>query len=211
MKKRYLSLGLAAVMAFSLTACGGSGSSSSESAADSGDTAAEAAGDTEAAEEGEAAADGATFKIGAIGPSTGAAAAYGIAVQNGADLAIKEINEAGGINGYQVEYNFQDDENDTEKAVSAYNTLKDWGMQMLVGTTTSNPCIAVVAETAIDNMFQITPSGSAVESISEPNAFRVCFSDPDQGRASAQYIGEHGLASKIGVIYDSSTEYSTGI
>ena len=128
MKKRYLSLGLAAVMAFSLTACGGSGSSSSESAADSGDTAAEAAGDTEAAEEGEAAADGATFKIGAIGPSTGAAAAYGIAVQNGADLAIKEINEAGGINGYQVEYNFQDDENDTEKAVSAYNTLKDWGM-----------------------------------------------------------------------------------
>ncbi|HJC66049.1 MAG: ABC transporter substrate-binding protein [Lachnospiraceae bacterium] len=211
MKKRYLSLGLAAVMAFSLTACGGSGSSSSESAADSGDTAAEAAGDTEAAEEGEAAADGATFKIGAIGPSTGAAAAYGIAVQNGADLAIKEINEAGGINGYQVEYNFQDDENDTEKAVSAYNTLKDWGMQMLVGTTTSNPCIAVVAETAIDNMFQITPSGSAVESISEPNAFRVCFSDPDQGRASAQYIGEHGLATKIGVIYDSSTEYSTGI
>ena len=82
---------------------------------------------------------------------------------------------------------------------------------MLVGTTTSQPCIAVVAETSIDNMFQITPSGSAVESISEPNAFRVCFSDPDQGRASAQYIGEHELATKVGVIYDSSTDYSTGI
>ena len=220
MKKRYLSLGLAAVMALSLTACGGSGSSS-DSSADSSSTEApadageesEEAGDAEdtAENEGGEAADGAVFKIGAIGPETGSAAQYGMAVRNGAELAVKEINEAGGINGYQVEYDFQDDENDTEKAVSAYNTLKDWGMQMLVGTTTSQPCIAVVAETSIDNMFQITPSGSAVESISEPNAFRVCFSDPDQGRASAQYIGEHELATKVGVIYDSSTDYSTGI
>ena len=220
MKKRYLSLGLAAVMALSLTACGGSGSSS-DSAADSSSTEAPAdageesgeAGDAEdtAESEGGEASEGAVFKIGAIGPETGSAAAYGTAVKNGADLAVKEINEAGGINGYQVEYDFQDDENDTEKAVSAYYTLKDWGMQMLVGTTTSQPCIAVVAETSIDNMFQITPSGSAVESISEPNAFRVCFSDPDQGRASAQYIGEHELATKVGVIYDSSTDYSTGI
>lgn len=220
MKKRYLSLGLAAVMALSLTACGGSGSSS-DSAADSSSTEAPADAEEESGEAGEAedtaeneggeATDGAVFKIGAIGPETGSAAQYGMAVRNGAELAVKEINEAGGINGYQVEYQFQDDENDTEKAVSAYNTLKDWGMQMLVGTTTSQPCIAVVAETSIDNMFQITPSGSAVESISEPNAFRVCFSDPDQGRASAQYIGEHELATKVGVIYDSSTDYSTGI
>ena len=220
MKKRYLSLGLAAVMALSLTACGGSGSSS-DSAADSSSTEAPADAEEESGEAGEAedtaeneggeATDGAVFKIGAIGPETGSAAQYGMAVRNGAELAVKEINEAGGINGYQVEYDFQDDENDTEKAVSAYNTLKDWGMQMLVGTTTSQPCIAVVAETSIDNMFQITPSGSAVESISEPNAFRVCFSDPDQGRASAQYIGEHELATKVGVIYDSSTDYSTGI
>ena len=218
MKKRYLSLGLAGVMALSLAACGGSGSSTSDSADTKETTTAEAAADESAAEEGgeaaeggETAAEGATFKIGAIGPLTGAAANYGIAVQNGADLAVKEINEAGGINGYQVEYNCQDDENDTQKAVNAYNALKDWGMQMLVGTTTSQPCIAVLAETSVDNMFHITPSGSAVESISEPNAFRICFSDPDQGRASAQYIGEHGMATKIGVIYDSSTEYSTGI
>ena len=220
MKKRYLSLGLAAVMALSLTACGGSGSSS-DSAADSSSEAPADAGeeneeakdteDTAESEGGEATDGAAVFKIGAIGPETGSAAQYGMAVRNGAELAVKEINEAGGINGYQVEYDFQDDENDTEKAVSAYNTLKDWGMQMLVGTTTSQPCIAVVAETSIDNMFQITPSGSAVESISEPNAFRVCFSDPDQGRASAQYIGEHELATKVGVIYDNSTDYSTGI
>lgn len=206
MKKRLFSLGLAVAMAASLSACG-----SSDSATEAATEAESAAEETAAAEEGETAAEGATFKIGAIGPITGDAAAYGIAVQNGADLAIKEINAAGGINGYQVEYNFQDDENNTEKAVNAYNALKDWGMQMLVGTTTSNPCIAVVAESSLDNMFQITPSGSAVESIAEPNAFRICFSDPDQGRASAQYIGEHQLATKVGVIYDSSTEYSTGI
>ena len=84
-------------------------------------------------------------------------------------------------------------------------------MQMLVGTTTSGACIAVAAETANDNMFQITPSGSAVECVANPNAFRVCFSDPDQGTASAQYIGEHALASKVAVIYDSSDVYSSGI
>ena len=79
---------------------------------------------------------------------------------------------------------------------------------MLLGTVTSKPCIAVVAETTADNLFQLTPSGSAVESISGDKAFRVCYSDPDQGRASAQYIGEHKLATKIAIIYDSSSEYS---
>ena len=83
--------------------------------------------------------------------------------------------------------------------------------RQLLGTVTSKPCIAVVAESQVDNIFQITPSGSAVECISGDNAFRVCFSDPDQGKASAQYIGEHKLATKIAIIYDSSTEYSDGI
>ncbi len=198
MKKRMLSLGLAVMMAASLTACGGSKTAETQAAAE---------GETAAAE----AADGATFKIGGIGPITGPAAAYGIAVKNGMELAIKEINEAGGINGVQIEYNFQDDEHDPEKAINAYNTLKDWGMQMLLGTVTSKPCIAVGAETQADNMFQITPSGSAVECVSGDNAFRVCFSDPDQGKASAQYIGENKLATKVAIIYDSSTEYSDGI
>ena len=83
-------------------------------------------------------------------------------------------------------------------------------MQILVGTTTSKPCIAVAAETANDNMFQITPSGSAVECVANDNVFRVCFADPDQGTASAKYIGEHKLATKVAIIYDSSTEYSSG-
>ena len=154
---------------------------------------------------------GDTLKIGGIGPITGGAAVYGLAVKNAAELAVKEINEAGGINGMQVEFKFEDDEHDAEKSVNAYNSLKDWGMQMLMGTVTSTPCTAVVEKTHEDNMFQLTPSGSAVESIKYDNAFRVCFSDPNQGAASAQYIGENKLATKIAIIYDSSSEYSDGI
>ena len=152
-----------------------------------------------------------TFKIGGIGPITGGAAVYGQAVMNASQMAADDINAAGGINGYQIEFNFQDDEHDAEKSVNAYNTLKDWGMQMLLGTVTSTPCTAVEGEAANDNMFLLTPSGSAVESISGDNAFRVCFSDPNQGTASAQYIGENGLAEKVAVIYNSSDVYSSGI
>ena len=153
----------------------------------------------------------ATFKIGAIGPMTGGAAQYGLAVVNAAELAVKEINENGGINGYQVEYQKQDDEHDSEKSVNAYNALKDWGMQILDGPTTSVPCIAVAEKTFADNMFQITPSGSAVDCVAHENVFRVCFSDPGQGVVSADYIADNELGTKIGIIYDSSDVYSSGI
>lgn len=206
--RKLVSLGLAVAMAASLTACGG-GSTTADTTAAAADTTAAAGADTTAA--GDAAASGEAFKIGVTGPLTGAAAAYGIAVKNGADLAIKEINAAGGVNGTMLEMNAQDDEHDPEKAVNAYNTLKDWGMQMLVGATTSGPCIAVAAESSNDNLFQITPSGSAVECVAPDNVFRVCFADPDQGTASAKYIGDNKLASKVAIIYDSSTEYSSGI
>ena len=151
------------------------------------------------------------FTIGAIGPITGAAAAYGASVMNGAQIAVEEINAAGGINGYQIELLTADDTHDAELAVNAYNDLKDQGMQLLLGTVTSAPCIAVEGEAANDNMFLLTPSGTAVDCIFGDNAFRVCFSDPAQGTASAQYIGEHGLATKIAIIYDSSDPYSAGI
>ena len=189
--KKLISLTLAAAMTMSLLA--GCGSNSSVGT-DSADASAE------------------TFKIGGIGPITGAGAVYGIAVKNGAELAIKEINEAGGINGYQIEYNFQDDELDNEKSVNAYNTLKDWGMNMLVGSVTSGCCVAVAAESKNDNMFQITPSGSSVDCIEgNDNVFQVCFTDPNQGVGAADYIGENNLASKVAVIYDSSDVYSSGI
>lgn len=149
--------------------------------------------------------------IGGIGPLTGSTATYGKAVMNGAKLAVDEINAAGGVNGMTLELDFQDDENDSEKSITAYNTLKDNGMKLLMGTVTSTPCTAVAAKSVGDRIFQLTPSGSAVECIQNDNAFRVCFSDPNQGSASAQYIAEHGLASKVAVIYDSSDVYSSGI
>ncbi len=192
--KKALSFVLAMVlMASAVVGCGGNDDANTDAPANS-DAAVEA-----------------TFKIGGIGPTSGGAAIYGQGVKNATELAINEVNAAGGINGYQVEFNFADDEHDAEKSVNAYNELKDWGMQILLGTVTSDPCIAVADKTAADNMFQLTPSGSAVDCISNDNAFRVCFSDPNQGAASAQYIGENALASKVAVIYDSSTSYSAGI
>ena len=152
-----------------------------------------------------------TFKIGGIGPITGGAAVYGLAIKNGIQIAVDEINSNGGINGYSIDYRFGDDEHDAEKSVNAYNSLKDWGMQLLIGTTTSSPCIAVAEKSYKDNLFQITPSASAVECAVNPNVFRVCFSDPDQGLASADYIDKYLDVKKVGVIYDSSDVYSTGI
>ena len=202
--KKAVSLALAlSLTLMSLTACGNTASETTDAAATTETT--DAAADT-ATE-----ATGATFKIGGIGPATGGAAVYGLAVKNGAQLAVDEINAAGGINGTQIEFNFQDDEHDAEKAVNAYNTLKDWNMQILMGTVTSTPCIAVAEETNKDQIFQLTPSGSAVPCVQYDNAFRVCFSDPNQGIASAQYIGENKIASKVAVIYDSSDVYSSGI
>ena len=205
MKKRVLSLSLALAMAASLTACGSSSSTTETTAAAAADATTAAAGASS-----EASSDK-VFKIGGIGPVTGAAAVYGLAVKNGAQIAVDEFYADGGINGYQIEFNFQDDEHDAEKSVNAYNTLKDWGMQVLMGTVTSAPCVAVADKTNADNMFQITPSGSSVECAQNPNVFRVCFSDPDQGAASATYIAENKLAEKIAVIYDSSDVYSSGI
>lgn len=199
--KKILALSLAACMTVPFfTACGDNSAST-----DSAST------DAAAADNGAAASAGASFKIGGIGPITGGAAVYGQAVKNAAEMAVEEINAAGGINGYQIDFKFEDDVHDAEKSVNAYNTLKDWGMQMLMGTVTSTPCQAVVEESHNDNMFQLTPSGSAIESIKYDNAFRVCFSDPNQGVGAAQYIGQNNLAEKVAVIYNSSDVYSSGI
>ena len=205
--KRALSVLLTAAMAASMMAgCG----SSSDGAASGTTTDNGAAAGTESA--GAAAAeDGAAFKIGGIGPTTGAAAIYGTAVMNGAQIAVDEINAAGGINGYQIAYKFEDDQHDAEKSVNAYNSLKDWGMQMLMGTVTTTPCVAVVEKTAEDGMYELTPSASSTDVIDNDNVFQVCFTDPNQGTASAQYIGENKLAAKVAVIYDSSDVYSSGI
>ncbi|HIU24173.1 ABC transporter substrate-binding protein [Olsenella sp. Marseille-QA0557] len=165
---------------------------------------------------------GSAFMLGGIGPTTGDAAIYGKACQNAAQIAVDEIKEEGG--DIQFELNFQDDANDAEKSVNAYNNLKDWGMQILVGTTTTTPCVAVSAETNADNLFQLTPSASSTDviggqpdaegNISTPrkdNVFQMCFTDPNQGAASAQYISEQKLGNAIAIIYNMSDTYSTGI
>lgn len=198
--KRILALVLAIAMCFAFAACGEKKPSGNE-----GTTAAPNAAAGSFAKEG-------TIKIGGIGPLTGDAAQYGTAVKLGAELAVKEINAAGGINGYEVEYKMEDDVNDAEKAVTAYGTLKDWGMQMLMGTVTSTPCKAVSANATEDGMFLLTPSGSSVDCISGGDTlFRVCFSDPNQGLVAADYIAEKALAKKVGIIFNSSDTYSTGI
>ena len=205
--KKFVALALVAVMMLSMTACSAKEQAEVEKAVESAATEV-----VEAVDKGmeDWKAKG-VFKIGGSGPLTGGAALYGIAVKQGGQIAVDEINAAGGINGYYVEWMFEDDEHDAEKAVNAYNALKDNGLQMMVGSVTSGPCLSVVEETKGDNMFEITPSGSTKDITINDKVFRMCYSDPDQGKKSAQYIGEKKLAKKVGVIYDSSDPYSQGI
>ncbi len=190
--------GMVVAMAMSMVAC------SSSSTADS-----TAAGSS---------TDGEAFKLGGSGPITGDAAVYGLAVQRGAQIAVDEINAEGKI---KLEFKFEDDEADGEKATTAYNTLADWGMQVSLATTTSGAGQAVSPLYQEDNIFAITPSGSSPaviysdsdnETGAYGNVFQMCFSDPNQGVASADYLSEHtDLGTKVGIIYRNDDSYSTGI
>lgn len=153
----------------------------------------------------------AVLKIGGIGPSTGPAALYGLAVKNGGELAVKEINEAN-PDGLQLEWMWQDDEHDAEKSVNAYNKLVDDGMQVLVGSVTTTPCTAVAAEAYNNRTFVLTPSASG-PAVTEgnDNVFQLCFSDPNQGIASADYIKENFADKTVGIIYNNADNYSSGI
>ena len=149
------------------------------------------------------------IKVGTSGPLTGGNAMYGNAVANGLKLAFEEINAQGGL---QFEVNAQDDEADAEKAVNAYTALMDWGMQIMAGPTTSGSAAATAAECAADRVFMMTPSASDASVITAgDNIFQICFTDPNQGIGSADYISQHNLGTAIGVIYDSSNPYSSGI
>ena len=153
--------------------------------------------------------DANTLKMGFIGPLTGGAAVYGISCMQGAQIAVNEINAQGGM---QIELLPQDDEHDAEKSVNAYNTLWDEGAQMIVGCVTTGPCKAVATEAYNDRMLMLTPSASSTEvTEGKDNMYQVCFTDPAQGAASAQFIAEHELGTKIAVIYNNADAYSTGI
>ena len=204
MKKKFLCLGLIAALCGALTACGSSAGSTSVSSGSASGTVTKASGDA--------------FKLGASGPLSGDASVYGIAVKNAAELAIDEINKKGGV---QFELNFQDDQADTEAAVNAYNTLADWGMQVSLLTVTSGSGQSVAPLYKQDNIFAITPSGPSTAVIYQDaennknpygNIFQMCFTDPNQGKASADYLAEHtDLGTKVGIIYRNDDNYSTGI
>ncbi len=156
-----------------------------------------------------AAATAGTVKIGMSGPLTGGASAYGLAVKAGMEVAVEEINAKGGL---QIEFNAQDDEADGEKAVSAYNVLKDWGMQVMAGQVTTGSALAVAPESTADNMFNLTPSASAESlALSGANIYQMCFTDPNQGASAAELVSTKALGTKVGVIYDSSDDYSSGL
>ncbi|MBR2928573.1 MAG: ABC transporter substrate-binding protein [Oscillospiraceae bacterium] len=191
MKKKVFALVMAMVMVVGcLAGCGGGN-------------------DDGGASEGGESSGAAVVKIGGIGPLTGAAATYGIATKNGAQIAVDEINALGGV---QFELNFQDDEADGEKGVNAYNNLKDWGMHVLYGCTTTGSCVAVSGETYADRYFQLTPSASSTDvTAGKDNVFQVCFTDPNQGVTAADFVKDLGNVSKVGVLYNNGDAYSAGI
>lgn len=197
--KKFLAGFMAIAMMFSLSACGSSGSSSSSSSAS-----------------GSSASTGAeTFVIGGLGPLTGEAASYGVSVKQGAEIAIEEINAAGGVQvgdvTYELKMNFMDDEASEDTAITAYNSLMDDGINALMGSVTSGACLAIIDQTNQDGILQITPSGSALGCTEYDNAFRLCFTDPLQGETMAKYIVEELGLKNVAIIYNNSDEYSTGM
>jgi branched-chain amino acid transport system substrate-binding protein len=155
-----------------------------------------------------------TFLIGGIGPLSGDAASYGVSVKQGAEIALKEINEAGGVTvgdkKVKLELNFQDDEATPENAVTAFNTLMDAGINALMGTVTSGSGLGIIDLTKNEGILMLTPSGSAAGLTQHDNAFRLCFTDPLQGVTMANFAKDQGY-SKIAIIYNNSDEYSTGV
>ncbi len=152
------------------------------------------------------------FIFGGIGPLTGTASTYGQSVRNGAQIAVDEINAAGGINGVQIAFLFEDDEADGAKSVPAYETLMDKGMNVLIGAVTSGASVALNKVIGEDGILQITPSASQLEAANvNSNSFRVCFTDPLQGVAMADYAYNTLGYKNAAVIHNQDDDYSTGI
>ncbi len=203
--KKLLAMLLACLMVLSLAACGGNDSGSGDNA----NTPA-ADNNTPASDDGASGEAGGTFKIGGHGPLTGGAAIYGNAAKNGAQIAVDEINAEGGA--VQFELNYEDDEHDPEKAENAYNALKDWGMQLSLSGVTSKPAEATSTSHNDDRIFALTPSASSTAVVEgKDNVYQMCFMDPNQGTASADYIFDQKLGTKVAVIYQNDEVYSSGI
>ena len=184
--KKFLAVLMALAMVFSFAACGG--------------------GDKKGGH-----ADNELY-LGGIGALTGDYANYGLSVKYGAEVAVDEINAAGGINGMKIVFDMQDSQADPESAKSAYGKLVDWGMDISIGTVMSGEMASVAAESANDDMFMISPSASNDTCLdASSNAFRICFYDSYQGIAAADYVKENLAGKKVAVFYQSDLDYSIGL
>lgn len=200
--KRFAACLLAALMVVAMAACSGNNNQQSSTPGGNAGNSTSAGND--------APAGTVTIKVGGIGPLTGDLAQYGTATEWGAQVAVDEINALNGP--IRLEYDFQDDTGVAETGVAAYNSLKDWDVDVIYGTTTTAPCVAVASETFADRYFQLTPSASSPDvTAGKDNAFQMCFTDPGQGVAAANYLKDNNLGTKIGVIYNNGDAYSTGI
>ena len=196
--KKVFALVMAVLMVMGLMAgCGSAPAASTQAPAEAGS---------------EAPAEAGSFYFGGVGPITGDAAIYGQAVMNGCQIAVDEINAAGGINGAQVQFKFEDDVADGETAVNAYNSLMDWGMQVLVGPVTTGSAISVSAKVYEERVFALTPSASSPDvTAGKDNMFQLCFTDPNQGSGSAAYMGANMAGAKVAAIYRHDDAYSHGL
>lgn len=150
------------------------------------------------------------LEIGFTGPLTGEYANYGISVRDGAKLAVEEINAKGGVNGFELKLLEADSGGSGEKAVQGYGKLIDDGMKVSLGGTLSGENKDIVAAAKNDGLLILTPSASALDSIGEPNAFRLCFNDPQQGEIAANTIKNKNLATKVAILYDNGNDYCVG-
>ena len=193
-RRKLLSLLLALSMAFGLTACGGGESASGASE-----------------EAGDSTGSGDTILLGTISPNTGNLAAYGTAIMNGVNLAVEEINAAGGVLGSQIEVINADDQGDPTECMNAFNSLVSQGVGLIVGSVTSS-CTSAITDSANEEEVVLTSPSSTADSITTEDdyVFRACYADSFQGAIAAAYAKQAGYA-KVGVVYCAADTYSKGL
>ena len=181
--KKMFALALAIIMVLSLSACSGGANYT---------------------------ANNTEFIIGVSGPLTGGAAVYGVAVQNSAQMAVDEINAAGGLNGVMFKLIATDDTHDATKVAANYASMLEGGMQISLGTVTTGPGLEYTKLSVEDNVFFLTPSASGDKIPEFKNGYQMCFADGNQGKVAAEYVNTLGLT-QVGVFYKSDDAYSNGI
>jgi len=151
------------------------------------------------------------YVIGVSGPLTGGAAMYGQAVANAAQIAVDEINAAGGLNGVMFKLVAVDDKHDATQISTNYSSLLEGGMQLSLGTVTTAPGEEFKNLSAEDNVFFLTPSASGDAIPTNPNGYQMCFADGNQGKVAAEFVNANFAGKTIGAFYKSDEVYSKGI